>query len=127
MGPLNDKSILLIEDDEALLDLIPRVLSQAGFVVTATAAPASAEKLMQENTYNLLVCDLSVIGGEAAFKFLIRVGAANPKLSFLIITGNASENIREQAEFHNVEIMEKPFIPAELVTAATRLFKSRAA
>ena len=127
MGHLQANSILLIEDDEALLDLIPRVLSQAGFVVTATASATTARKLIEETPFGVVICDLSVIGGEEAFKFILSFGPTQPKDSFLIITGNVSDNIQEQSEFNQVEIVEKPFAPTTLVAAATRLLKSRAA
>ena len=127
MGPLNGNSILLLEDDEALLDLIPRVLSQAGFVVTATASAASARNLLETNVFELIICDLSVIGGEAAFTFINSVNAAYPQMSFLIITGIASDNIRDQAELHHIEIVEKPFAPTDLTAKVTQILKSRAA
>jgi two-component system, OmpR family, phosphate regulon response regulator OmpR len=127
MGPLNGNSILLLEDDEALLDLIPRVLSQAGFVVTATASAASARNLLVSNSFELIICDLSVIGGEAAFTFINSLGESYPQMSCLIITGIASDNIREQAELHHIEIVEKPFAPTDLTAKIVQVLKSRAA
>ena len=127
MVPPNSKSVLLLEDDQALLDLIPKVLTQAGMKVAKANSIAGATQRLLEGLYGVMICDLSVIGGEAAFGFISAVTETYPRMSILIITGNVSEHIRSQAQIHHIEIMEKPFAPPDLVSRIKQLLESQAA
>jgi DNA-binding NtrC family response regulator len=119
--------ILILEDDVALLTLFGKVLAKEGFEVDSVETLVAANDLLKKKPYDILVCDLSVIGGATAFVYLIPLLAMKPKMRVLIISGYIPDNIPAEAARNGVEIIEKPFAPVELVQKIVRLLESRAA
>ena len=57
------KSILLVEDEEALRSLLTAVLEDAGFSVTAIRLAEDAPEVLRVNSPDLIVLDLAMPGG----------------------------------------------------------------
>src|SRR5216683_1510702 len=57
------KSILLVEDDDALRPLLAAVLEAAGFSVTAIRLAEDAPEVLRMNFADLIVLDLAMPGG----------------------------------------------------------------
>jgi DNA-binding response OmpR family regulator len=57
------KSILLVEDEEALRSLLTTVLEDAGFSVTAIRLAEDAPEVLRVNSPDLIVLDLAMPGG----------------------------------------------------------------
>ena len=127
MGSTVHNRILILEDDTALLTLFAKVFEKEGFEAKCVETLAAANESLKRHPYDVLVCDLSVVGGVNAFAYLVPLLAAKPKMRILIISGYIPDNIPAEAATNNVEIMEKPFAPADLVKRVTVLIESRAA
>jgi DNA-binding response OmpR family regulator len=119
--------ILILEDDLALLTLFNKVLTKEGFEVDSVETLVAANDLLKKKLFDVLVCDLSVIGGANAFVYLIPLLAMKPKMRVLLISGYIPDNIPAEAARNGVELIEKPFAPAELVNRVVVLLESRAA
>ncbi len=57
-----EKKILLIDDDQAIRDVVQRCLSRAGFNITVSDSPAQAIKLLEEEYYHLILTDIEMNG-----------------------------------------------------------------
>lgn len=120
-------SILVIEDDRALIELFKAILKQAGFEYYSATSPGDAQKLLDDRPFDALVCDLSVAGGAKIFDLIHDIRAQHPETAVLIVTGFTPEEIASKIASQNVELMEKPFTPADLVGRLRTMVNYRAA
>lgn len=58
MGPMEQKKILLIEDEEYVRDLYQRQLGVAGFLVDAVATGTEGLAAIKKNPYDLVLIDI---------------------------------------------------------------------
>lgn len=121
------ESVLVIEDDAALIALFRTVLRQAGFEYQSATSAAEAQKLLRTRRFDALVCDLSVVGGVRVFDLIKCVRAQHPEIAVLLVTGYTPEEISSQVAAQNVDLLEKPFSPPELVGRLRALVNCRAA
>jgi len=114
--PLSQRSvtILIIEDNDNLRNLLQRTLEGVGFSVLPAADGAEALRWSEqaEGTIDIVVSDIAMpeLNGLELSK-LIR--AARPETAFLFITGFGAQfpELRDGG----ANILEKPFLPSELV------------
>ena len=110
-------TILIVEDDDNLRNILHRALEGNGFSVFPAAESAEALRLCQEQnrTIDLVISDI-VLPGLNGIDLAERIRAARPKMKFLFITGfgdqfpGLGELIKSGAN-----ILEKPFLPSELL------------
>jgi PAS domain S-box-containing protein len=84
--PSGTESILVLEDDELVRDVVERTLRRLGYTVTVATRPSGALALAAENRYDLLVTDVvmpEMTGDEVAR--LIRVD--QPDLPVVFMSG----------------------------------------
>jgi len=116
-------SILLVEDNDNLRNLLQRTLEGAGFSVLSASDGAEAFRLCQQHdgAINLTVSDI-VMPQLNGLQLTERIRAARPEMKFLFITGFAGEfpELRELIR-NGGDILEKPFLPSELMAKAEKL------
>ena len=113
--PQRSVTILIVEDDDNLRNILRRALEGHGFSVFPAAEGAEALRLCQQHTIDLVISDI-VLPGLNGIDLAERIRAARPKMKFLFITGfgdqfpGLGELIKSGAN-----ILEKPFLPSELL------------
>ena len=107
-------TILVVEDNEMMQDLLQRTFARVGFAVLTASDGAEALGVCQQHvgTIDLVVSDI-VMPRLNGIEFSKRVRGARPQTKFLFITG-FGEQFPELREY-SADIMEKPFLPSELV------------
>jgi DNA-binding response OmpR family regulator len=109
---------LVVEDDEAILTLVRRVLEREAFSVEGVKNGDEAIQLLKTIAYDLLILDLMLpdVSGEAVMAFL---EDAKPRTLRQVIVMTASPR-RLSCEFLEriCKILTKPFDIAELVLMA---------
>jgi CheY-like chemotaxis protein len=107
-------TILLVEDDDIMRDLLQRTLAGAGYSVHPAADGAEALRWSQqhEGSIDVLVSDI-VVPGLGRVELSQRIRAARPETKFLFIAGFGDQfpELRE----YGATILEKPFLPSELL------------
>lgn len=121
------ESVLVIEDDAALIALFRTVLRQAGFEYHSATSAAEAQKLLRMRHFDVMVCDLSVAGGVRVFDLIRRVRAQHPDIAVLLVTGYTPEEIASELAAQSIELLEKPFSPPEFVRRLKALVNCKAA
>ena len=110
-------TILIVEDNDHVQNLLQRTLEGAGFSVLAASDGAEALRLCQQHngTIDLMVSDI-VMRGLNGLQLSEHVRAARPETKFLFISGFGEEfpELRELIEI-GAAILEKPFLPSELL------------
>ena len=115
--PHRSVTILIVEDDDNLRNLLRRTLEGVGFSVFAATDGAEALRLCQQcdSTIDLVVSDI-VMPGLNGLELLERIRVAHPETKCLLITGFTDKfpELREPNKY-GATILEKPFLPSELL------------
>jgi CheY-like chemotaxis protein len=115
--PERSVTILIVEDNDNLRNLLQRTLEAVGFSVLPAADGAEGLRLCQEHdhTIDLLVSDI-VMPRLNGIQLSEQVRASHPAMRFLFVTGFAEE-FPEVHELIKVgaTILEKPFLPSEFL------------
>ncbi|MBN1993666.1 MAG: GAF domain-containing protein [Anaerolineae bacterium] len=123
-GTTPDKLRILVVDDEVpILNLLQRVLDQAGH--TAETAPNGNIALQKLNgqTYNLIICDILMpdIPGPELYQ---KVSAQYPHLAhnFIFITGNVVDiDTRVFLDKSGLPWLSKPFLPSDIAEMVNKI------
>jgi CheY-like chemotaxis protein len=115
--PQRSVTILIVEDNDNLRNLLQRTLEAVGFSVLPAADGAEGLRLCQQHngTIDLMVSDI-VMPRLNGLQLAEQVRAAHPEMKFLFITGFADEfpELRELIKY-GTNVLEKPFLPSELL------------
>ena len=107
-------TVLIVEDNDNLRNLLQRTLEGIGFSVlpAADGEEALRRSTQHEGTIEIVVSDI-VMPGLDGLELSKRIRAARPETTFLFITGFGDQfpELRE----YGANILEKPFLPSELV------------
>jgi len=107
-------TVLLVEDERKLRDLVRSYLERSGFTVLSTGSGAEALSLAASASPDLVVLDLGLpdIPGETVARELRAVGG----IPVLMLTAKSSEEDRIRGlELGADDYVTKPFSPRELV------------
>jgi len=107
-------TVLLVEDERKLRDLVRSYLERAGFTVLSTGSGAEAITLAASASPDLVVLDLGLpdIPGEVVARELRAAGS----VPVLMLTAKSSEDDRIRGlELGADDYVTKPFSPRELV------------
>ena len=107
-------TVLLVEDERKLRDLVRSYLERAGFTVLSTGSGAEALTLAAAASPDLVVLDLGLpdVPGETVARE-VRAAAATP---ILMLTAKSAEEDRIRGlELGADDYVTKPFSPRELV------------
>ncbi len=121
------KSILIIEDEKDIVDLIEYHLKQSGFsVISALDGPAGLEKAKKKGP-NLIILDLMLPGMDG--KDICRSLKSNPQtqsIPILMLTAKAEETDRLIGfELGADDYVTKPFSPKELVLRVKAILRRK--
>jgi PAS domain S-box-containing protein len=109
--PGNRGTILLVEDEESVRELLAEHLRDHGFRVLEAESGSAALRLEQAGTHiDLLVSDYGLPGGMNGRQVVAAIRERRPDLPVILITGYAN---REQMS--DLEVMRKPFDPMQLI------------
>jgi len=107
-------TVLLVEDNSNLRNLLQRTLERVGFSVFPAADGAEALRLcqQQDDSVDLVVSDI-VMPSLNGLQLSDRIRTARPEMKFLFITGFGDQfpELRE----YGANVLEKPFLPSELL------------
>jgi DNA-binding response OmpR family regulator len=115
-------SVLVVEDERKLRELLRGYLERAGFAVHSAATGAEAIEAARGRAFSLLILDLGLpdVPGEAVLQE-VRAAGDTP---VLLLTARASEEDRIRGlELGADDYVTKPFSPRELVLRALAIVR----
>ena len=86
---MNNKQILLVEDDEIFAQVIGRALVHRDYAITHAKDSEHARDLMTKRQYNYAILDLN-LGRETSLKLIPLLKASHQDIRILMLTGYAS-------------------------------------
>jgi PAS domain S-box-containing protein len=117
--PTGRESILVVEDDPAVMQLVERALAAQGYQVTAALGPEAAMRCSSEHpgTFDLLLTDV-VMPGMSGVELARRLMASRPGLRLLYMSGYTADLIAEHGVIEpDVAFLAKPFTLGEMAIA----------
>jgi PAS domain S-box-containing protein len=114
--PTGTETILLVEDDEAILNLSRVILENLGYTVIAASAPEQAINLVEDHPgdIHLLITDV-VMPGMNGRELAERLCAIRPNLKRLYMSGYTADLIAHRGILDaGVNFIQKPFGSDEL-------------
>ena len=106
-----NETLLLVEDEEQILNLGRRILSQQGYTVLVASRPEAAMVLAARHAgaIHLLITDV-VMPGMNGKELLQRLRAAHPELKCLFMSGYTANVIAHHGVLDaGVQFLQKPF------------------
>ena len=111
------KTILLVEDEEAILEMLEMILQQADFSTLSANTAEQAQEILAEKTPDLMVLDWmlpGISGVELARR--LKKKPELKKLPIIMLTARGEEDDKVRGlEIGADDYMTKPFSPKELV------------
>jgi DNA-binding response OmpR family regulator len=110
-------TVLVVEDERKLRDLVRSYLERAGFTVLSTESGAEALTMALTSTPDLVILDLGLpdVPGETVAREL-RAGPVTATTPILMLTARSAEEDRIRGlELGADDYVTKPFSPRELV------------
>jgi PAS domain S-box-containing protein len=123
---LSGRSVLVVDDEEGIREIIQDGLSGRGLKVHALASSEAALDWLAENKAEIVICDFNLpgINGEKLFEELRRkLGFALPQ--FVFVTGElVSSSVAERYHEMGARVLQKPFALSALASLVTELLQS---
>jgi DNA-binding response OmpR family regulator len=109
--------ILIVDDEPAILMSYRTILEQSGYDVEVANNSSTAQKLMSEKPFDLLVCDLGLETSQSGLKIVLWARENLPEMACVLLTGYPDEEIFKQARDAGVHTLFKPVeVPSMLQT-----------
>ncbi|HEV2287359.1 MAG TPA: PAS domain S-box protein [Candidatus Acidoferrales bacterium] len=116
---LKDCSILVVDDEEGIRELIKEGLAARAAVVDAVSSSEEAWNHLSSRAYDVVLCDFNLgktSGTELFERVMARTGKKNPR--FLFMSGELLNSAEIAAlEEKDANVLQKPFQLSELVAA----------
>lgn len=116
--------ILLVEDDKQIIDNLTEFLKSEGFLITSVMGQQDAIESIQNNTYDLLLLDISLPDGNG---FIVCKAAKEEKdIPVIFLTASGDEySVVTGLDMGAEDYIAKPFRPRELVSRIRSVLRRR--
>jgi DNA-binding response OmpR family regulator len=114
--------VLLVEDDEPLQLVLHDGLKDGGFDVLVVASAREALALLQSGVvkYSALVTDVELADGRKGWDVARQARKIDSSLAVVYASSASADDWRAQGVPNSI-LLGKPFAPAQLLTAVSRL------
>jgi DNA-binding response OmpR family regulator len=114
--------VLIVEDDTLVQGIVEDALKEGGFETAIAPSAEEAVTLLKGNAtnYRALVTDINLKGRMSGWEVAKQARELDPTFPIVYMTG-ASANDWPSRGVPNSVLLEKPFAPAQLVTAIAQL------
>lgn len=120
----SEKSILLIEDEQNILEALSFILRRAGWIVYTHSNGNDANEVINKLKPAVVVLDI-MLPGKSGFDVLrdLRSSEVDQKTPVMILTARGQEKDRDAAKILGADLfMTKPFVNSEVLNALDGLF-----
>ena len=120
----SEKSILLIEDEQNILEALSFILRRAGWNVYTHSNGNDANEVINKLKPAVVVLDI-MLPGKSGFDVLrdLRSSEVGHKTPVMILTARGQEKDRDAAKILGADLfMTKPFVNTEVLNALEGLF-----
>lgn len=127
--PVGSETVLLVEDDDAVRQVVASVLGEYGYNVLSARNGHKAIELfrMHGDRVDVLITD-TVMPGISGPQLALQLSCQRPKLPVLFVSGYADRSLDQAiSRFQNARFLQKPFTLATLARRVRELLDSAGA
>ncbi len=122
---MNERKLLVVDDDKRLRELLERYLGEQGFVVHSAEDADAMDRALAHEAFDLVVLDL-MLPGEDGLSICRRLRSADPQLAIMMLTAKGDEIDRIVGlEMGADDYLPKPFNPRELLARIQAVLRRR--
>ena len=120
-----NETILVVDDEEALLELAEEFLLDLGYrVLTAGNGQQALDVLTREENIDLMISDVIMPGGINGYELAERVTADYPELKVLLASGYTEKiTSSENHKRFSLNLLAKPYSQVELAQKVRQMLK----
>ncbi len=121
-------TVMIVEDDEMIREMMDITLSQAGYAVTSAGSGETALEMLKRIRVDLVLLDIHMprMSGLDVLMAMGRMGRNTPPV--LMVTANRqADTVAEAVRLGCVGYMAKPFAPGDLLGRVARALAGRPA
>ena len=108
-------TILVIDDDIAVLNMTADILSRLGYTVLKALDREQALKAVKSDAQiDIVLCDVVLGNGERGFDVAREIKDLSADISFLFMSGYTDSSMDDHGQFSEKELLAKPFSILEL-------------
>jgi two-component system phosphate regulon response regulator OmpR len=124
---MENKRILIVDDDLRLRELLKKFLTQQGFKVTCVEDGSEMDLIMMQHEFDLLVLDI-MLPGEDGLCLCKRVHSELPNVGIIMLTAKGDDDDKIFGlELGADDYVAKPFNPKELVARIHAILRRKQA
>jgi len=118
-------AILVVEDDHLIHTMVEVALADGGFEPAIAASGEEAVTLLKSGLtkYRALVTDINLSGTMSGWEVAKRAREIDPEFPIVYMTGTSADDYGSQGVPNSI-LLNKPFAPAQLVTAVSQLLNA---
>ena len=126
--PVSPLVVLVVEDEQLLREMVEPALTDAGYSVLLAHNGSEALKYLEEREseeapLRALVTDVQLGPGPSGWEIAKRARELHPEIPVVYVTGAAAAEWPSKG-VPNSLIIQKPFAPAQVVTAVSQLLNA---
>ena len=119
------RNVLVVEDEMRLRNMLSQALKEMGFHATLVGSAEAANRLLENQTFDILILDLN-LPGASGIELLTQLRKNNSDIQAIIMTGFGDLDAARQAiHLDVVEFLTKPCSLGSLESALDRASKRR--
>jgi CheY-like chemotaxis protein len=111
------ETVLVVEDEDSVRELVQRILSGSGYVVLAADSGSQVRMVLDQGVVpDLLLTDVLLPGRTSGRDVADELRAQHPGLPVIFMSGYARDIVAHNGRLDDgVEFLQKPFAPEELL------------
>jgi len=118
------ETILIVDDDDAIHELLKAVLSSAGWRTQSAGSGEEALNLIRANNYGLVLTDIHMPGIDG-LELLRRIRQVRPSTKVIVMTGDStSEHLLTSLRDLAFSYFSKPFQISDVVDTIEQAFRT---
>ena len=122
------KHIMVVDDDEAIRNLLKTILEREGYEVSAAADGKEAIRLFRRNPSDLIITDI-IMPQQEGLKTISDLRREHPAVRIIAISGGGQYGLGEYLDVATAlgadQTFAKPFDRLELVKAVRKLLSQK--
>jgi DNA-binding response OmpR family regulator len=120
-------TVLVVEDDRLIQDLIEEALSEGGFESVITRSGEEAITLLKGDiAFRAVMTDINLSGQLDGWEVARTARETEPTMPIIYMTGTHGEDWASKGVPNSI-LLNKPFAPAQIVTAVSNLLNTGSA
>lgn len=123
MNRMNDRVILVVDDQESHRELISNALTAQGFSIETAASGDAALERMPHRAFDLVLTD-QLMQGMSGIDLMREIRKQKPELPVVIVTAHGTVDTAVNAmKAGAADYIQKPFTPEELLIVVRRVLE----